>query len=144
VIIEKLIRRFTESDKQSLRFSQSAAIAVEYNRTIDTTQRLNTSLDLLNRITTTAVSALSTTDLVETSLEQILLALGQPGGALKISDATAVRGLSLDASIALSDGLHIVDDKFTTTIHVSDWREERGGFLGIERHDAEVWQFALR
>lgn len=135
-------RRFTESDKQIITIlANQAAIAVEYNRTIDTTQRLNTSLDLLNRITTTAVSALSTTDLVETSLEQILLALGQPVGALKISDATAVRGLSLDASKALSDGLHTVDDKFTTTIHVSDWREERGAFSALS---AMMQRFGIR
>ncbi|MBN1538456.1 MAG: GAF domain-containing protein [Anaerolineales bacterium] len=134
--------RFSETDKQIITImANQAAIAVEYNRLHDNTQQLHTSLDLLNRITTTSISALTTSDLVEISLEHILLALGQPIGTLKISENTAVRGLSLDASKALSDGLHTMDDKFTTTIHVADWREERGDFSAMS---AMMQRFGIR
>ncbi len=129
VIHKEENRRFTEEDKKLMRIiANQAAIAVEYSRMHENTQRQHNFLEVLNRITTTATSALTISDLVETSLEQILLAIGQPIGALKISDISAARGLSMEASKALSEGLHSVDDKFTTTIHVADWREERGPF----------------
>lgn len=134
--------RFTESDKQLITImANQAAIAIEYNRVTDHTQHQQNSLDMINRITTTAISALTITDLVETSLEQVLLTLGQPIGALKISDATTVRGLSLDASKSLSDGLNTVDEKFINTIHVADWREERGAFSSLS---AIMQRFGIR
>jgi HD-GYP domain-containing protein (c-di-GMP phosphodiesterase class II)/putative methionine-R-sulfoxide reductase with GAF domain len=125
-------RRFTEDDKQVMSIlATQAAVAVEYSLMTGKTQRQHNFLEVFNRITTTAISALTTTDLVEISLEQILSALAQPIGALKIFDVIAVRGLSLDASKALSEGLHTIDDKFTTAIHVDDWREERGVFSAL-------------
>jgi HD-GYP domain-containing protein (c-di-GMP phosphodiesterase class II) len=135
-------RRFTEDDKQVISIlAAQAAIAVEYTRMTGKTQREHNFLEVFNRISTTATSALTTSELVEISLEQILSAFGQPIGALKISDVTAVRGLSVDASKALSESLHTIDDKFTTTIHVSDWREERGVFFAL---NATMHRFGIR
>ncbi len=135
-------RKFTEDDKQVLSIlATQAAVAIEYTQMTGKTQRQHSFLEVINRITTTAVSALNTSKLVEISLEQILSALGQPIGALKISDITAVRGLSMDASKALSEGLHTIDDKFTTTIHVPDWREERGVFSSLS---ATMHRFGIR
>lgn len=125
-------RRFSESDKKILSIVASqTAIAIEYNHMYNQTQRQHNFLQLLNRITTTAMSALTLTDLVEISLEQTLSALNQPIGALKISDISSVRGLSMDAGKVMSDGLHALDDKFTTTLYVADWREERGSFTSL-------------